>query len=42
MANQWPSSSNSISGWSMWLIRMRLAMVCRKRWLVAEGLLAME
>ena len=27
----------SISGWSMGLMRIRLAMVCHRRWLVVEG-----
>jgi hypothetical protein len=26
LANPWPRSSMSIRGWSMWLMRMRLAM----------------
>jgi hypothetical protein len=30
-ANPWPRSSMSIRGWSTWLMRMRLAMVSRRR-----------
>jgi hypothetical protein len=31
LANPWPRSSMSIRGWSTWLMRMRLAMVSRRR-----------
>ena len=36
LANQRPSSSMSIRGWSMWLMRMRLVMCSRRRSSVAE------
>ena len=31
LANPWPRSSMSIRGWTTWLMRMRLAMVSRRR-----------
>ena len=37
-----PSSSISMSGWSMGLMRLRSAMNARRRSKAAEGLLAME
>jgi hypothetical protein len=42
LANQWPSSSISMRGWSMGLMRMRLEIYCRRRRKAAEGLEAME
>ncbi len=32
LADPWPSSSSSMSGWSMGLMRMRSAMNARMRW----------
>jgi hypothetical protein len=32
LANPRPRSSMSIRGWQTWLMRMRLAMVSRRRW----------
>jgi len=39
-----PKSSISISGWSMWLMRIRLAMNSHRRWKVWEvfGILALR
>ncbi len=37
LENPWPRSSMSIRGWSTWLMRMRLAMVSRRRSSVGEG-----
>ncbi len=37
LANPCPMSSMSIRGWSTWLMRMRLAMVSRRRSSVGEG-----
>ncbi len=37
LANPWPRSSMSIRGWSTWLMSMRLAMECRRRSSVGEG-----
>ena len=31
LANPWPRSSMSFRGWWMWLMRMRFAMVSRRR-----------
>jgi hypothetical protein len=42
LANQRPSSSGSISDWSMGLMRIRSAMNARRRRKAAEGLVAME
>ncbi len=36
LANPWPRSSMSIRGWTTWLMRMRLAMVSRRRSSVGE------
>ena len=37
LANPWPRSFMSIRGWSTWFMRMRLAMQCRRRSSVGEG-----
>jgi hypothetical protein len=37
LANPCPRSSMSIRGWSTWLMRMRLAIVSRRRSSVGEG-----